>query len=519
MPAEKPATLSFVPAELLKRSPSSSALARYWDALVRISRAISSVHGLEALERQLAEMIAAVVPAERCGVVLIGASPDDITSLFGWSRSAPAAAGKPAALDEPSSETSRAIIDRVLREGIAILHHNPKGGSVRSALAVPLEVSGRVRGAIYVETSDPATGFDEEMLELLAGIGSIAGLALEDARRLEFLERENRRLQEEIGMAFDMVGESSVMREVYGFIAKVGPQDCTVLIRGETGTGKELLARAIHQASGRAGRPFVPINCAAMPETLIESELFGYEKGAFTGADTTKKGKLEAAEGGTVFFDEIAELAPALQAKLLRLLQDGEMQRLGSVRPLHVDVRLVAATNQDLEEAVRQGRFRADLYYRLNVVSLAMPALRERREDIPVLARYFLAKYSQRCRRRVGTISAEALSYLVSYDWPGNVRELQNAIERAIVLGSAEAILPEDLPDAILEHEAPGSVAPAGYHAAVREAKKRVIFEALERAGGSYTHAAKLLGVHPNYLHRLTRNLNLKGIMPPRPQP
>jgi two-component system, NtrC family, response regulator HydG len=530
-------TLAFSPAELLKKAPSSAALARHWDALVRISRAISSVPGLDALEQQLAEMIAGIVPAERCGVILIGASPDEITSLFGWSRSAPAPAGLPAVAGEPSPETSRAIIDRVLREGLAILHSNPPPGgvpaepaaAVRAALAVPLEISGRVRGAIYVETTDAAAAarFDEPMLQLLVSVGSIAGLALEDARRVESLERENRRLQEEIGLAFDMVGESPRMREVYAFVAKVGPQDSTVLIRGETGTGKELLARALHQASARAPRPFIPINCAAMPETLIESELFGYEKGAFTGAVAAKKGRLEAADGGTVFFDEIAELAPPLQAKLLRLLQDGEIQRLGSTRPSRVNLRLIAATNQDLEEGVRRGSFRADLYYRLNVVSLALPPLRERRDDIPSLARHFLARYSQRCRRRVAAISPEALSYLTSYDWPGNVRELENAIERGIVLGSAETILPEDLPEAILEREAPlipvangagPSAAAVGYHAAVREAKKRFILEALERAGGSYTQAARLLGLHPNYLHRLSRNLDLKTPFPSRSQ-
>ncbi len=508
---------TFLPAELLKKPPSPAALSRHWGALVRISRAIGSVRGLDRLERQLAELIADVVPAERCGVFLIGESPDEITSLFGWSRPAG---------PEPPPEMSRAIIGRALRDGVAVLYREegaavPAGvrppAAVRSALAVPLEVAGKIRGGIYVDTADPAIRFDEEMLQLLAAIGSIAGLALEDARRLEWLEQENRRLQEEMGAAFDMVGESHAMREIYAFIAKVAPRDSTVLIRGETGTGKELLARAIHQASERAALPFIPINCAAMPETLIESELFGYEKGAFTGATTAKKGKLEAAEGGTVFLDEIAELAPALQAKLLRLLENGEIQRLGSARPLHVNVRLIAATNKELEEAVREGSFRPDLYYRLNVVSVRLPPLRDRREDIPLLARRFLAKHSERCRRRMAGISSEALSYLQSYDWPGNVRELDNAIERAVVLGAADTVLPEDLPEAILERDSPPAGTSAGYHAAVREAKKKIILGALEQAGGNYTHAAKLLGLNPTYLHRLTRNFNIKlSSFPPR---
>jgi transcriptional regulator with GAF, ATPase, and Fis domain len=514
MALEHSGELSFLPAELLKKPASPAALSRHWGALVRISRAVSSVRGLDRLEQQLAELIAEAVPAERCGVFLIGESPDEITSLFGWSRPAG---------PEPPPEMSRAIIDRALREGVAVLYREASAAApvgraapVRSALAVPLEVAGKVRGGIYVDTTDSQVRFDVEMLQLLVAIGSIAGLALEDARRLEWLERENRRLQEEMGAAFDMVGESPAMRELYAFVAKVAPRDSTVLLRGETGTGKELLARAIHQASERAALPFIPINCAAMPETLIESELFGYERGAFTGATTTKKGKLEAAEGGTVFLDEIAELAPALQAKLLRLLENGEVQRLGSARPLHVNVRLIAATNKNLEDAVRQGSFRPDLYYRLNVVAIRLPPLRERREDIAMLARHFLAKHSERCRRRMAGISPEALSYLQSYDWPGNVRELENAIERAVVLGSADTVLPEDLPEAILERETLPDGTPAGYHAAIREAKKKILLGALEQAGGNYTQAAKLLGLNPTYLHRLTRNLNLKSASSPR---
>jgi Nif-specific regulatory protein len=310
-----------------------------------------------------------------------------------------------------------------------------------------------------------------------------------------------------------MVGESHRMRDVFQFIAKVASTDSTVLIRGESGTGKELAARAIHQNSPRSGKPFVAINCAALTETLLESELFGHEKGAFTGAIAQKKGKLEVADGGTVFLDEMGEMTPLLQAKLLRVLQEREFEHVGGTRPIKVDIRLIAATNRDLENAIRQGSFRQDLYYRLNVVSLTMPGLRERREDIPLLASYFATKYGQKCKRQVRGISPEARACLKEYDWPGNVRELENAIERAVVLGSSDVIRPEDLPEAVLETEPPAGGTPTRYHEAIKEAKKQLILKAVEQANGNYTEAAKQLGVHANYLHRLIRNLNLKPVL------
>ena len=267
-------------------------------------------------------------------------------------------------------------------------------------------------GVIYLDASNPDAHFDENHLQLLTAIGSIAAAALDNARRMESLEQENRRLQDEISLEHNMVGDSPRMRDVYQFIARVAPRDITVLIFGESGTGKELVARAIHRTSSRANKPCVAINCAALAENLLESELFGHEKGAFTGAIAQKKGKLEVAEGGTVFLDEIGELAPLLQAKLLRVLQEREFERVGGTRTIKLDVRLIAATNRDLEEEVKKGRFREDLFYRLNVVSLRMPALRERREDIPLLASYFAAKFSQRSNRPVLGVSPQARACL-----------------------------------------------------------------------------------------------------------
>ncbi len=330
-------------------------------------------------------------------------------------------------------------------------------------------------------------------------------------RELEWLAAENRRLLAEINLEHNMVGESPAMRAVFQFISRVAPTNSTILICGESGTGKELVARAIHRNSPRAAHAFVAINCAALTETLLETELFGHEKGAFTGAVVQKRGKLEVADGGTVFLDEIAELTPAFQAKLLRVLEEHEFERVGGVRTIPVDLRVLAATNKDLTEAVRRGAFRPDLYYRLNVVSLTMPPLRERKPDIPSLASYFAAKCARRSRRRVLGVSPEALALLAHYDWPGNVRELENAIERAVVLGSTELILPEDLPEALLEAQGNSGLPTTTYHEAVSAAKRQVVLRALEQAGGNYTEAARLLGLHPNNLHRLIRNLDLRA--------
>jgi Nif-specific regulatory protein len=486
------------------------------NALLRISKAVNSVRGLEALEKQVLESIFEVAPADRAAILLCEHGTEEWSSVFGWDRRAG---------PNQAVQVSRTIVSQVLSDGVAILCNNlPATESfsdtasiverrIHGVLAVPLEVFDRILGVIYLDASNPEARFDENHLQLLTAIGSIAAAALDNARRMESLEQENRRLQDEIAVEHNMVGDSPRMRDVYQFIARVAPRDITVLIFGESGTGKELVARAIHRTSGRANKPCVAINCAALAENLLESELFGHEKGSFTGAIAQKKGKLEIAEGGTVFLDEIGELAPLLQAKLLRVLQEREFERVGGTRTIKLDVRLVTATNRDLEEEVKKGRFREDLFYRLNVVSLRMPALRERREDIPLLANYFAAKFSKRSNRPVLGVSPQARPCLTSYDWPGNVRELENAIERAVVLGSSDMILPEDLPEAVLEKAESAGATMTAFHDALRESKKQLILSAFEQAQGNYTEAAKLLGLHPNYLHRLIRNLNMKQLL------
>jgi Nif-specific regulatory protein len=513
-------------------------LARDLNSLVRFSCSVNSVRGVEELQRNILESVFEISPADRAAILIGEDAGGAFQAALGRERGAP----EPIAI-----QVSRTIVRQVMDQRVSVLANDTRSESslrdaqslmlspARNVIAVPLVAGGKVVGLIYLESS-PAAGraakpFDKDLLELITAIGGIAAVALTSARHVEWLEGENQRLRAEINIDHDMVGSSSAIRQVYQFIAKVAGTEATVLIHGESGTGKELVARAIHRNSPRATRPFVAINCAAITETLLESELFGHEKGAFTGAAALKKGKLETAEGGTVFLDEIGELAPALQAKLLRVLQEREFERVGGVRPIKLDIRLIAATNRDLKEQVRCGAFRSDLYYRLNVVSIAMPPLRERRDDIVPLASHFAERLASQTARRIRGLTAEARARLLNYEWPGNVRELQNAIERAVVLGSGEWIEADDLPEQISEQTgsaeavpaasagaSAGTAAPAGgaaagaetLHGTVRETRRNMVLRALEQSGGSYPEAARIIGVHPNYFYRLVKNLGLK---------
>ncbi len=493
--------------------PPTPKTVRDLNVLLEFSRTLNSVRGLEVLQEKVLEAVLSVVPADQAAILLTENGVAGFSSIVGRNRKL--------GPNQPI-HASQTILNRVLEENLAVLSSDVQSDvayresesllerRVHSVLAVPLEVQDKMLGVMYLEASSPGARFDSDLLELVTTLGNIAALAIENARHVERLGGENRRLNEELSIHHSMIGESKAMHEVYDFVSRVAGRDSTVLISGESGTGKELVARAVHGNSTRADKPFVAINCAAITETLLESELFGHERGSFTGAVSQKKGKLEVAEGGTVFLDEIGELAVPMQAKLLRVLQEREFERVGGTRPIKLDVRLIAATNRDLKEASRTGAFRPDLYYRLNVVSLHMPALRERREDIPMLSAFFATQYGEKVKRRVAGISPEARACLTRYDWPGNVRELENAIERAVVLGSTELILAEDLPDSILEETASAGEPVSALHDGIREAKKVLIERAIEQAVGNYTDAAKILGVHPNHLFRLIRTLNLK---------
>jgi len=493
--------------------PATPKTVRELNVLLDFSRTLNSVRGLAALQEKVLEALLAIVPADQVAILLTENGGAEFTSIMGRHRRLGA--------NQPV-RASQTILNRVLEENLAVLSDDVQGDDeyrksdslierrVHSVMAVPLEIQEKLLGVLYLEASLPGVHFDSDMLQLVMTLGNIAALAIDNAHHLEQLGLENRRLHEELSIHHSMVGESKAMREVYAFVSRVAGRDSTVLISGESGTGKELVARAVHTNSARKDKPFVAINCAAITETLLESELFGHEKGSFTGAVAQKKGKLEVADGGTVFLDEIGELALPMQAKLLRVLQEREFERVGGTRPIKLDVRLIAATNRDLKEASRTGAFRSDLYYRLNVVSLEMPALRDRKEDIPLLAAFFAARHAEKVKRNVAGISPEARACLMRYDWPGNVRELENAIERAVVLGSTELILLEDLPDSILEESSASGESVGALHDGIRDAKKALIERAIEQAKGNYTEAAKLLGVHPNHLFRLIRTLNLK---------
>ncbi|MFQ5657902.1 MAG: sigma-54-dependent transcriptional regulator [Candidatus Methylomirabilales bacterium] len=300
------------------------------------------------------------------------------------------------------------------------------------------------------------------------------------------------------GPAEGLIGRSPKMIELYKLISKVASVSGTVLISGESGTGKELVARTIHRTSDRAGKPFLTINCGAIPELLLESELFGHVKGAFTGAVANKAGLFEVADGGTVFLDEVGETSLALQVKLLRVLQDRIFRRVGGTEDIEVDVRVIAATNQNLQELIRKGHFREDLFYRLNVIPVDLPPLRERREDIPLLAMNFLAKYSEETKRTIKGVSPEAMEPLLRYDWPGNVRELENAVERGVAMESSEVLTPESLPDKLREGR-PETVengqSPLGLDAVTAKVEREMLEDALRRSGGVQVRAAKLLGI------------------------
>jgi two-component system response regulator AtoC len=331
------------------------------------------------------------------------------------------------------------------------------------------------------------------------------------ALEVRALRDENEKLREELGLRYEfdnLVGRSTAMQEVFATVNRVAPTRATVLLAGESGVGKDMIARAIHHHSPRAERPFVKINCTALPENLMESELFGYEKGAFTGANTTKLGKFEQADTGTVFLDEIGDVPASIQVKLLRILQEREFERLGSNKVKHIDVRVLAATNVDLRAALEQGTFREDLYYRLNVLPINIPALRERKEDIPFLADHFVKKLSKDVGGRIEGISEAAIQKLMQYHWPGNVRELENVIERSMVLSPGPVLEAEDIKM---------DLAPRRNHAAIDtqflpegmtldEFEQSIIREALNRANGNKSQAARLLGLTRNALrYRLSQ--------------
>jgi Nif-specific regulatory protein len=369
-----------------------------------------------------------------------------------------------------------------------------------SFVCVPLLISRKAVGVLAVDLAY-VEGLDfERLTKLLSIVASMIAQALRVERYVEAerarLIDENSHLKQELRERYDfgqIVGSSNAMRQVYEQVTQVARTNTTVLLRGESGTGKEMIAHAIHYNSLRAGKPFVKVSCAALPETLIESELFGYEKGAFTGAMSRKKGRFELADGGTLFLDEIGDLNVSTQVKLLRALQEREFERLGSTETIKVNVRLIAATNKDLEKAIERGQFRADLYYRLNVFTIFMPPLRERKPDILLLADHFLEKYGREHHKHIKRISTPAIDMLTSYHWPGNVRELENIVERAVVVCDSSVIHGHHLPPTLQTAEGSGTVTRLSLAQSVAAYESDIIQDALKTTRGNRAKAAKLL--------------------------
>ena len=502
--------LSYAAADSSAVLPAGARTARALGVLLELVAATGGRRGSHEIVESVLQQALRGIPAERAILLSLGDGLRIETAVRHAAVGASGTAGTALRL-------SRTVVEEVQRTGRAVAWTGGQGGAgnaesvaaagIRALVAAPLVVRSRPAAVLYLDSRrDAAVG--EEHLQLATAIAAIAAGALDAALHAERLEGENRRLRDaELGDG--MVGESPALRKVWAVLERAAPTSSTVLLLGESGTGKEMAARAVHGASPRREQPFVAINCASLAENLLESELFGHERGAFTGAVRRKLGKLEVAHGGTLFLDEVGELPLPLQAKLLRLLQERSFERVGGTRTIEVDLRLVAATNRDLRRAVAEGDFRDDLYYRLDVISVTLPPLRERRQDIALLASHFAALHGRAVRGHPLGVSAEARSLLLAYDWPGNVRELSNVMERAAVLGTDDAVRAEDLPENLLEGR--GEVLEAmPFHDAVNALKRRLIVEAVGGSGGNVTRAAQRLGLHPNHLHRLIKSFGLR---------
>ncbi len=389
-------------------------------------------------------------------------------------------------------------------------------GEQLSFLCVPIVLNNEVTGTLSVDV--PCTSRDEleeqqRILDIVANmVGGDVRARRDAALQKRSYEAENLRLRNKLGEQLrpeNIIGNSDPMQEVYRLIQQVAPSDTTVLIRGESGTGKELVASAIHYQSARSSNPMVTVNCAALSENLIESELFGHEKGAFTGATSQRRGRIEQADGGTLFLDEIGDFSPTIQVKLLRILQEREYEPVGSNETKHADVRIITATNCDLEKAVERGDFREDLYYRINVLPIYLPPLRDRREDILLLADHFADRFSDRMGKNISRITTQAINAMMAYHWPGNVRELENCIERAVLLSTDEAIHAHHLPPTLQLPEDGGGTDTGALETQVEALERDMITDALKRSDGNMAAAARQLGISPRQIRYKIKQLGM----------
>jgi Nif-specific regulatory protein len=481
---------------------------RKLSTLLEASQALSATLDLSAALRRVLEILGRHHGALRSTVVLLNPESGDIELEASAGAVTP---GRRVRYRVGEGITGRVVqtgkpivVPRVSHEP-AFLHRAADRPELPEQeltyISAPVTLEGRTVGAIGIDLRYKSDRDYTRTAKFLGVVGSMIGQAVRVHRLIQAerqsLVDENTHLRQELRERYDfsnLVGTSGPMQEVYGQIAQVARTNTTVLLRGESGTGKELIAHAIHYNSPRAKKPFIKVSCAALPHDLIESELFGYEKGAFTGAQSAKKGRFELAEGGTLFLDEIGELNLSTQIKLLRVLQEREFERLGGTATIRANLRLIAATNKDLEKAILAGEFREDLFYRLNVFAIFVPPLRERKADVLLLADHFLEKFAREHEKKVKRISTPAIDMLASYHWPGNVRELANAIERAVVVCDAQVVHAHHLPPTLQTAEASGTGPSASLRDAMHAVERDVLQDALKSTRGSRAKAARLLG-------------------------
>ncbi len=473
-------------------------------ALSEIAQNINTIQSIEPLLEKILEIALDVLQAER-GFVLLRNEGGDKSYEIKTSRN----------LNESEitgiTQLSTSVIDSVLSDGEPILvfeaQSDPRYSEkesiviqkIQSIACVPLSIKNRQIGAIYLDSVSKRSLFTNENLPFITAFANQAAVALENARLYESLRDENRRLRDEVQRIHgfsEIIGQSRQMNGIFDIVSRVLDSDIDVLIEGESGTGKELIARAIHYNGARNDNPFMALFCGSLPDSLLESELFGHKKGSFTGAIANKQGLFEAADGGTFFLDEIGDLTLNIQSKLLRVLQEGEIKRVGENEIRKVNVRIVSATNKKLSDLVAEGTFREDLYYRLNTICIEMPPLRERAGDVPLLAHHFLDKSPQARKRQIKGFEPSAIDALSAYHWPGNVRELENTINRAIVMARQDMICRDDL--RLPDNE---STDTAGGNLTLKELERRAVKQTLDALDGNVSQAARVLDVSRRWLH------------------
>jgi len=473
----------------------------FYEALLEIIQVLNSIHDTDELLREVMNIAMETMQAER-GFIMIEspAKPGEFVPAITRNIDPDA--------DVETGSASQSVLNQVMETKEPVMTHDAPqddrfsdaesiiSQQIQSILAVPLSIKGEISGVIYLDSRRNRTKFTPQGLRFMEAFANQAAIAVDNANLIQRKMRENIALRSQLKEVYpfeEILGESEAMQKVFRVMERVLETDTPVLLQGESGTGKELVARAIHYQGHRREQPFVAQFCGALPDTLLESELFGHKKGAFTGATEDKPGLFEIANGGTFFLDEIADIPLSTQTKLLRVAQEGELKRVGDTKSVHVDVRIISATNKDLEVEVNEGNFREDLFYRINVITITMPPLRERGDDVVLLAEMFLKKYASKMNKNITGISDGALRELSRYSWPGNVRELENTVQRAITLCDDTEIRPEHL--GLEQVKGKGVKDPS-----LDVVKKQHVLDVLEKFDGNRTHAAEALGVSLRWL-------------------